>query len=114
MHRTLTKFVAASVALLSVTAPAFADVAEDNAARERQTRVVQYDDLDLSSPRGRERLETRIRSAANSACGFWSAQTLTEKKVAQQCRAAAVERTRTEVAAAVRNAAARYAARDAE
>jgi UrcA family protein len=107
------KFMLAAAALglgFTGTAPAMAE----QSAFEPVKLVVQYDDLDLSSPRGRDRLETRIRSAANSACGYRSATTLSEKRDADTCRKAAIARTQPEVMAAVRAASLRYAGRPAE
>jgi UrcA family protein len=67
---------------------------------EATSRVVRYDDLDLNNERGRERLDRRLRHAANSACGFWQARTLAEKQVADQCRDAALAKAKAEADAA--------------
>jgi UrcA family protein len=108
MTRKLTLFAVAAATMLTATAPAMAQV---NSMNEATSRVVRYDDLDLNNDRGRERLDRRLRSAANSVCGFWSAKALSEKRDADQCRKTAMEKVQPKVAAAVRNAAARYAAR---
>jgi UrcA family protein len=114
MQRNLMLVAAALAVGLTGTVPALAKNTAQNSAFEPVTLAVQYDDLDLSSPRGRERLETRIRSAANSACGTRSATTLSEKRDADKCRKSAIARTQPEVMAAVRAAALRYAGRPAE
>jgi UrcA family protein len=107
MTRKLILFAAAGAALLSATAPAMAQ----DGMFEPTTRIVHYDDLDLANQRARDRLDMRIRQAANSACGYWSAHTITERRAANNCRKAAIAKTAPKVAEAVRSAAARYARR---
>lgn len=108
MTRKLTLFAAAVATTLASTAPV---LAQPDSMLEPTTRVVRYDDLDLTSARGRERLDTRMRMAVNSACGHWSARSLSEKAIVEKCRAAARAQGEVKVAEAIRNAAARYAAR---
>ncbi|NJS14747.1 MAG: UrcA family protein [Sphingopyxis sp.] len=107
MLKKLILIAVAGAATLGAAAPTFAQ----DGMFEPTIRIVKYDDLDLTNERARERLDTRLRSAANSACGFWQAHTLTEKRAAQACRKAALQRTEPKVAEAVRKAAARYARR---
>lgn len=108
MTRKLTLFAAAVATTMASAAPV---LAEPDGMLEPTTRVVRYDDLDLNSARGRERLDTRMRMAVNSACGFWSARSLSEKAVVDKCRKAAKAQGEVKVAEAIRKAAARYAAR---
>jgi UrcA family protein len=56
--------LAVPIALTSFTVPA---VAADSG--NRPTAIVRYDDLNLKSPEGRERLNTRVRFAVRSVCG---------------------------------------------
>ena len=110
MSRQTVHFTIAAAAVLSMTVSAAPVVAQDMLT-EPTSRSVRYDDLDLSNARGRERLETRVRTAANAACGFWATRGIAEKQAADRCRAAALEKAQPKVAEAVRKAAARYAGR---
>lgn len=76
---------------------------------EPSSRIVRYDDLDLANERGRERLETRLRHAANAACGFWGARTLAERQAADQCREQAMAKAASKAEEAARKAKARSA-----
>ena len=69
-------------ALLAVSAPAMADV---------KTSEVQYQDLDLTSAAGQNRLATRIRSAVKSVCGNARVASLAEKQDVLRCQRAAME-----------------------
>lgn len=108
MTRKLTLFAAAVATTLASAAPV---LAQPDYVIETNQRIVRYDDLDLSSPRGRERLNTRVRMAVNSVCGVWSARSLSEKALVQRCRDKAMKDGEVKIAKAVREAAARYAAR---
>ena len=105
MTRKLTFFAAVCATTLASAAPVLAQ----DSLFEPTSRIVRYDDLDLNNARGRERLDTRLRNAVNSACGFWNARALSEKRAADQCRKAALESAQPKVAEAVRKAASRYA-----
>lgn len=107
MTRKATIFVAAIAASLASVAPV---TAADNMF-EPTTRLVRYDDLDLNSVKGRERLETRVRMAVDSACGYREARSLSEKAMVDKCRNAARQQSEAQVAEAVRNAAVRLASR---
>ena len=107
MTRNAKYIVAAIAASLASAAPV---TAAENMF-EPTTRVVRYDDLDLTSAKGRERLETRVRMAVNSACGYREARSLSEKVMAERCRKAARQQSEAQVAEAVRNAAVRLASR---
>ena len=50
------------------TAPAMAQSADDGAVRT--TIAVNYHDLDLTTPKGRARLDMRLRHAAERVCGY--------------------------------------------
>ncbi len=109
MTRKLTLFAAICATTVASAAPA---LAQATGGLEATSRIVRYDDLDLNNERGRDRLNTRLRMAANSACGFWSAKSLTDRQRANECRKAAFERAQPKVADAVRKAAQRYARAD--
>ena len=74
--------LAAPVALAGFSVPA---AAEDDG--ERHTVIVRYDDLNLSSADGRERLTTRVKSAVQKVCGtrLHYRQGLRERAVANRC-----------------------------
>jgi len=57
---------------------------------ERRTVVVRYHDLNLASVEGRERLNSRVKSAVRKVCNSRPnyRQTLNEIAVAQNCEAA--------------------------
>lgn len=107
MIRKASILVAAIATVLASAAPV---TAAENMF-EPTKRIVRYDDLDLTNAKGRERLETRVRMAVNSACGHWDARTLSEKVKVDRCRKAARQQSEAQVAEAVRNAAVRLAAR---
>ncbi|KGB57016.1 hypothetical protein FG91_00121 [Sphingopyxis sp. LC81] len=79
--------LAASVALAGFSVPA---AAEDDG--ERHTAVVRYDDLNLSSADGRERLNTRVKFAVQKVCGtrLHYRQGLRERAVANRCEDSAM------------------------
>lgn len=74
--------LAAPVALAGFAVPA---AAEDDG--ERHTAVVHYDDLNLSSVDGRERLTTRVKFAVQKVCGtrLHYRQGLRERAIANRC-----------------------------
>jgi UrcA family protein len=109
MTRKPTLFAAIIATALASTAPA---LAQSDGMYEPTSRIVRYDDLDLNNERGRERLNTRLRHAANAACGFWSAKELSQRRKADECRKSAMDNVQPKVAAAIRKAAARYARAD--
>jgi UrcA family protein len=79
--------LAAPVALAGFSVPA---AAEDDG--ERHTVIVRYDDLNLSSADGRERLTTRVKSAVQKVCGtrLHYRQSLRERAVADRCEDSAM------------------------
>jgi UrcA family protein len=82
----MTKFamilLSAPVACIGLTVPA---AAKDDS--ERRTVVVRYDDLNLASVGGRDRLTTRVKSAVRAVCNTnpHYRQTLTERASAEKC-----------------------------
>lgn len=104
-HYTLPALAAAL--LLASTPPAHAQ----DSMTEATTRIVRYDDLNLMHERGRERLETRLRSAAGAACGLNGARELSERIRARKCREQALEDARPKMEQAVRSAAKEQAKR---
>ncbi|HMO75507.1 MAG TPA: UrcA family protein [Sphingopyxis sp.] len=75
--------LAAPLALTGFSVPA--------AAQEEKSVVVRYDDLNLSTAPGRERLQWRVASAIRSVCDSRPhyRQTLTQRAQALECEAAA-------------------------
>jgi UrcA family protein len=75
------------VALAGFSVPA---AAEDEG--DRHTVVVRYDDLNLSSVGGRERLTTRVKYAVQKVCGSRPLyrQGLRERAVADRCEDSAM------------------------
>lgn len=85
----------ASLVTVGVATPAFAS------PTETVTKIVAYDDLDLSSKRGVERLETRVEMAARSVCQVRLARDLRSVQAAKACLDAAMSRADRDVALAV-------------
>lgn len=84
--------MAAPLALTGLSVPA--------AAQEGKSAVVRYDDLNLSSTQGRERLEWRIASAIRNVCDSRPhyRQTLTERALSRECEVAAHRDTNVKLA----------------
>ncbi len=65
----MTKFsmilLSAPVACIGLTIPATASAQDEG---ERQTVIVRYDDLNLASVKGRDRLAMRVKSAVYAVC----------------------------------------------
>jgi UrcA family protein len=55
-----------------------------------RTQEVRYDDLDLSKPAGKARLERRIAQAARIVCGPDYSGSITTRMAVAECRADAV------------------------
>jgi len=81
----------AKLPLILLAAPLVAAtiVAPAAAQEEKQSVSVRYDDLNLVSASGRERLETRVRSAVRQICGVNGRMTLTEQAHVLACKAEA-------------------------
>jgi UrcA family protein len=93
---TVTSALALAVASLSFTiTPAMAAEPGDGAP----VILVHYDDLDLSTAKGRERLDVRVRRATAKLCGDFGGD-LTARKLAMQCREAVMSKTQPQVALA--------------
>lgn len=66
---------------LAISTPAMADW---------KTKEVQYQDLDLSTARGQERLKTRVKQAVKQVCGSPRAITLQERLDQSSCEKNAI------------------------
>ena len=84
----------AKLSMILLSAPAMCiglavpAAAEDDG--ERRTVVVRYDDLNLASVEGRDRLATRVKSAVRTVCNSRPhyRQSLTERATALECEGA--------------------------
>ena len=76
--------LAVPMALAGFSVPA---AAEDDIDGERHSVVVRYDDLNLLSAQGRERLTTRVKYAVQEVCGtrLNYRQTLRERAASNRC-----------------------------
>lgn len=72
------------------------------AAAATESRSVRYDDLNLASPAGQERLQRRIDSAAREVCGAANPtrESLAVMAASQKCIAEAKTRAKAQVARA--------------
>lgn len=79
--------LSATVALAGFSVPA---AAENDGARH--TAIVRYDDLNLSSVDGRERLATRVKFAVRKVCGtrLYHRQALRERAISNRCEDSAM------------------------
>lgn len=71
----------AAAAAVAVSAPALAGV---------KSKPVYYHDLDLSTSKGQERLQARIKNAAVQVCGTPQAFSMAEKIDLARCKAEAM------------------------
>ncbi len=78
MAKLIPILLAAPLAITGLSLPA--------AAQEKQSVVVRYDDLNLSSALGRERLTTRVRMAVIEVCGMRDVRDLKAKAKANTCK----------------------------
>ncbi len=78
--------LSAPVACVGLSVPA---AAEDDFG-ERRTVVVRYNDLNLASVEGRERLNARVKSAVRTVCNSRPQYrpSLQERAIAEACQAA--------------------------
>lgn len=81
--------LAAPMALTGLAVPAAA--ATDDKG-ERYTTIVRYDDLNLSTAKGRESLTTRVKYAVQKVCGSRPQyrQALQERAIAIRCEKSAM------------------------
>ena len=77
-----TLLAAALFVATTATVPAFA---------QNVSKAVSYADLDLGSPDGQARLNTRLRHAVQTVCGVANPSDLGEKRAVRRCRRAAGE-----------------------
>lgn len=91
----------AKLPLILMAAPlvAAAAVAPVAAQDDMRSIAVRYDDLNLASETGRERLETRVRFAVRQVCGVHGRLTLRERASALACSAEATRDTKVRLAA---------------
>ena len=88
----------AAISALAITTPASAGW---------KSKQVKYQDLDLSVPAGRQRLETRVRQAVKQVCGSPRVFTIKERQDRLSCEKAAhasvVPKTEKIIAAYIEN-----------
>jgi UrcA family protein len=94
--------LAAPLMAAGINAPAFAE-------SETRSVTVSYDDLDLSSESGRERLTTRVQMAVKRVCGSADRQTLRERAARQACELNARREADTQLASLFNGSSARLA-----
>ena len=87
-----TIMLSVSLAAVSISAPAMA---------EFKTRIVQHDDLDLSTDKGQQRLALRVKIAVDQVCAGTLAYTLKEKLDLARCERDAMEQARPQAARAM-------------
>ena len=93
----------AAIAVCGAAAPA---VAQDSDAPQV---AVRYDDLNLSTTAGRDRLDTRVRTAIRAMCTDSSRLTLRQRAVAQDCMAQAKRSIEPQLAALLNGSTAKFA-----
>jgi UrcA family protein len=98
--------LAASVTTAGLSVPAAAE--ED----ERPRAVVRYDDLNLASVAGRERLSTRVRTAVKRMCRTDFRQTLQQRAGARMCKVHAMRSVEPQLAALLNGNGTAFAGKD--
>lgn len=93
----------AGICIGGATAPATASTVHGVNEQGQRTMAVSYADLDLGSPSGRARLDTRIRDAARKVCANGAANPI-ETAYEYQCIAQAVKAGQDATIAAVKAA----------
>ena len=88
----------------SAASPAFAQDGD-----ERPTATVRYDDLNLWTAAGRERLDTRVRMAIRSMCAVDPRPSLRQRAEGRECEAIAKRSVEPQVAALYNGSHARFA-----
>lgn len=71
--------------------------------------MVRHGDLDLTTESGRERLDTRVRTAIRSMCNVNERQPLRQRAIAQGCVAQAHRSVEPQLAALLNGSSARFA-----
>ena len=104
--------LAAPLATAGFSLPAAANPAAGDDG-ERRTAIVRYDDLNLSSVEGRERLTTRVKYAVRKVCGSrpQNRPSLRERGASNRCEDTAMADADTKLAALFNGEGARYADR---
>lgn len=98
----------ASMLMIAMAAGAAATPAmaqEDGAPRV----MVRYGDLDLATASGRERLDTRVRTAINSMCNVHERQSLQRRAAARECVTQAQRSVEPQLAALLGGSPAKFA-----
>ena len=90
--RTIALAVASCAAATLASTPASA--ADIGVAPEQVTVRISYADLNLASPQGRARLESRVAGAARSICGSFFPADLEMAGLVRACRADAIASAR--------------------
>ncbi len=99
-----------ALALMSLTMAATGTAAPAMARDDEAPRVmVRYGDLDLQTVDGRERLDTRIRSAIRSMCRVDPRPSLPQRMLGQRCQARARSSVEPQLAALLKGSSARFA-----
>ena len=100
----------APVACIGLSVPAAAAAADDG---ERRTVVVRYNDLNLASVEGRERLNSRVKSAVRTVCNSRPnyRMTLNDLARAQNCEKATMADADVKLASLFNGDGARFADR---
>ena len=99
-------FFALAMAAIAVCGAAAPAVAQDSDAPQV---AVRYDDLNLSTTAGRDRLDTRVRTAIRAMCTDSSRLTLRQRAVAQECMAQAKRSIEPQLAALLNGSTAKFA-----
>lgn len=99
--------LAVPLAITGIVTPAAASDQVD----DPQSVTVRYDDLNLSSQSGRDRLTTRVKTAIRQVCGSYSRRTLAEHAETRRCQAEATRNTDTQLASLFNGTHARLADR---
>jgi len=95
--------LAAPLVAAGVNVPAFAQ------SEEQRSVIVSYDDLNLSSESGRERLTKRVKMAIRQVCGSANRLTLRERAAEQKCELHASRQAETRLASLFNGSSARLA-----
>lgn len=72
-------------------------------ATDQQTRLVRVDDLDLAGVEGRDRLDSRLRSAARRICATVG-RGVTERKMEADCMATTLASAKPQIERAIAQA----------
>lgn len=93
-------------AAISATGAAVPASAQDG---ERATATIRYDDLNLSSAAGRERLDTRVRVAIRNMCHTEQRPTLRQRALAEECETVAKRSIEPQIASLLNGSTAKFA-----